>query len=109
MLPWRDTLVYEALAKHLGVGFRYSEKQAREATSEGEKLGAAQAAKLPATLLEELRDAAILLDDRRCCQFVKRIDRVDGEFGARVRRMVNTFQYRELPAGLDPLVGSRAE
>jgi hypothetical protein len=40
-IPWRDTEAYQALAKRLGVRFLYSEKQAREATSEVEKLGAA--------------------------------------------------------------------
>lgn len=89
--------------------FRYTEKQPREATSEGEKLGAAQVEKLLATLLDELRDTAILLDDRRCLEVVEKTDHVEGELGARVRRMVNTFQYQELLAGLNPLAGSGSE
>jgi hypothetical protein len=91
------------------VRFLSNEKHAREATSAGEKLVAARLEKLLATLLEELPDATILLDDWRCFEVVERIDRVDGELGARVRRMVNTFQRQELPAGLDPLDGGRSE
>jgi hypothetical protein len=97
------------LAEHLAVRFPYSEKQAREATSEGEEMGAPRLEKLLATLLEELPDAAILLDDWRCLELVERIDHVDGEIGARVRRMVNTFQYQELLVGFDPLAGSRSK
>ena len=109
MLLWRDTDVYQALAKHLAVRFPFSEKQTREATSDGENLGAAQLEKLLVTLTEELRDAAILLDDWCCLDLIERIEHVDGEFDARARRMVNTFKYRELRAGLDPLLGSRSE
>jgi hypothetical protein len=65
--------------------------------------------KLLVTLIEELQDAAILLDDRRCIEVVERVGHVDGELGARVRRMVSTFQYQELLARLDALVGSRSE
>lgn len=72
-------------------------------------MGAARLEKLLATLLEELCDVAILLDCWCCLEVVERIDRVDGEPGARVRRMVNTFQCQELLAGLHPLVGSRSE
>lgn len=56
-----------------------------------------------------MRAAAILLDDWRCLEVVERVDHAGGELGARVRRMVNTFQYQEFLAGFDPLVGSRSE
>ena len=65
--------------------------------------------KLFATLLEELRDAAIVPDDRCGLEVVETIDRVAGASGARLRRMVNISQYQELPAGLDRLTGSRSE
>ena len=109
MLPWRYTEVYQALAKHLAVRFPYSEKQARVATSEVEKMGAVQLEKLLATLLKDLRDAAILLDDWCCLEVVERIDHVDSALGGRVRRMVNTFHWQELRARLDRLSGSRTK
>ena len=61
------------------------------------------------TLPEELRDAAILPDDRRCLEIVERIDHVGGEPGARVCRMVNTFHGQELRAGSGRLAGIRSE
>jgi hypothetical protein len=76
---------------------------------ERKKLDAARLEKLLATLHEELRDAAILPDDRRCLEVVETIDHVDGKPQARVRRMVNALHYQELLARLDALVGSRSE
>lgn len=72
-------------------------------------IGRAQLEKLFATLLEALRCAAILPDDRCGLEVVETINRVAGASGARLRRMVNISQHHELPAGLDRLTGSRSE
>ena len=48
-------------------------------------------------------------DDRRGLEVVGRVGHIDAEPGARVRRMVTTFQHQELLARLITLVGSRSE
>jgi hypothetical protein len=64
--------------------------------------------KLPATLLEELRQAAVLLDGPRCLELAAKIGTVDDELGARLRRMVGNLQYQELLEVLDTSVGVRS-
>jgi len=97
--PWQDTRVRASRT----AGNRPAKR------APGTKIGRTQLEKLFATLLEELRDAAILPDDRCGLEVVETIDRVAGASGTRPRRMVNISQYQELPTGLDRLAGGGSE
>ncbi|MBI4292836.1 MAG: response regulator [Betaproteobacteria bacterium] len=97
--PYRDTEIFEALEKHLGVRFLYDEEQPSTA-GEGQ-CSVTQLRELPPELIEELRYAAVLLDMRRCLELAAKVERIDVELGARLRRMTDELRFHELLAVLD--------
>ena len=107
--PYRDTEIFDALAKQLGVRFLYEEKNTPIATIEGNGLDEEQLKKIPRDLIENLREAAILLDDERCLKAAGIISDYNHETGEHLRRMVENLQYKEILVTLDRLTGSGAE
>jgi len=103
--PYRDTEIFEALAKHLGVRFLYAEEQEPAAATEEEELDVAQLKKIPQDLIEKLREAAVLLDDQHCLKVAGMISDHNHELGERLRCMVENLQYKEMLAVLDNLTG----
>ena len=101
--PYRETEIFDALEDHLGVRFRYTEEQPSTAAA-GEEEVSAQLERLPPDLLAELRDAAVLLDTRRCLDLAGKVERIDAELGARLRRSVDNLQYIELLQVLDKAI-----
>ena len=67
-------------------------------------LDAAQLETLPVAILEELHEAAVLLDGARCLEVITKIDRIEATLGAQLRRMVDQLQYHVLLARLDPIL-----
>jgi len=103
--PYRDTEVFEALAKHLGVRFLYAEEQALSVATEKDELDVAQLKKIPPDLIEALREAAVLLDDQHCLKVAGMISDHNHELGERLRCMVENLQYKEMLLVLDNLTG----
>jgi signal transduction histidine kinase/ActR/RegA family two-component response regulator len=106
--PYRLTTIFEALETNLGVRFLYAEERLPAAAAEAAGLSVGLLAKLPAALLEELRQAAVLLDGPRCLALAAKIGAIDDESGARLRRMVGNLQYQELLEMLDTSVGVKS-
>ena len=103
--PYRDTEIFEALAKHLGVRFLYAEKQGPAAATREDELDVAQLRKLPSDFIRKLREAAVLLDDQNCLKVAGMISNYNHELGERLRCMVENLQYKEMLAVLDNLIG----
>ena len=103
--PYRDTEIFEALAKHLGVRFLYAEKQGPAAATREDELDVAQLRKLPSDFIRKLREAAVLLDDQNCLKVAGMISDHNHELGKRLRCMVENLQYKEMLAVLDNLIG----
>lgn len=103
--PYRDTDIFNALAKHLDVRYVYDQGRAPAAASSDAELSAAQLRELPAALLEELRESALLLNGRRCLEVAERIGRVDDSLGKQLRRMTDNLQFKELLAALEAPIG----
>jgi signal transduction histidine kinase/DNA-binding NarL/FixJ family response regulator len=103
--PYRDTEIFEALAKHLGVRFLYADEQAQAAATEDNELDVAQLKKLPLDLIEALREAAVLLDEQHCLKVAGMISDHNHELGERLRCMVENLQYREMLSVLDTVPG----
>jgi len=104
--PYRDTEIFEALAKHLGVRFLYAEEQALSVATEEDELDVAQLKKIPPDLIEALREAAVLLDDQHCLKVAGMISDHNHELGERLRCMVENLQYKEMLTTLDNLTTS---
>jgi len=103
--PYRDTEIFEALAKHLSVRFLYVDEQALSVPAEDNELDMAQLKKIPPDLIEKLREAAVLLDDQRCLKVAGMISDHNHELGERLRCMLENLQYKEMLAVLDNLTG----
>ena len=99
--PYRDTEIFGALTKHLGVRFLYAEEQAQAAVTEDNELDVAQLNKIPPDLIEALREAAVLLDDQHCLKMAGMISDHSHELGERLRCMVEDLQYKEMLTALD--------
>ena len=103
--PYRDTEIYEAVEKNLGVRFQYAEEQAPAAETTG-GLRLAQLVTLPPPLIDELREAVLLLDGQRCLEIVAKMD--DHKVSAVLQGLVNNLRYAELLAALDELKKERS-
>ena len=106
--PYRETDIFEALERNLGVRFLYEERQPSIAAAEEREVDVAQLERLSPSLLEELRQAAVELDGPRCLEIAEGIDAVDGELRGRLQRMVIDLQYSELLQILDHAIAMRA-
>ena len=106
--PYRNTEIFDALVKHLGVRFLYTEVEERVAAAKRDDLGAdqldiEQLKKLPPDLIKELREGIVLLDEDYCFKAMGVISDHDHELGVRLRRMVEDLQYKSILAILDNL------
>jgi signal transduction histidine kinase/DNA-binding NarL/FixJ family response regulator len=97
--PYRDTEIFDALAKHLGVRFEYAGEHG--AVAEERQTDPEQLRKLPPDLIRDLLEATELLDGRRCLEVVSRISGIDDNLGEHLRRIVENQEYQELLSALD--------
>ncbi|MBF0343598.1 MAG: response regulator [Nitrospirae bacterium] len=102
--PYRETEIFDALERHLGLHFIYNKGQTTPDAKEPDTLDFAQIRELPPDLLKELREAVILLNGERCLEVAGMISDIDYEMGSRLRRMVEDLQYKELITALDRLL-----
>jgi signal transduction histidine kinase/CheY-like chemotaxis protein len=99
--PYRDSEIFDALERHLHVRFLYAD---RPPALQPEEVDATRLKSLPPDLVEALREAAILLDGRRCIELAARIRDVDPAAGDRVLLMLEGLQYKELLVLLDDVL-----
>ena len=103
--PYRDTEIFDALRKHLGIRFEYAKDQTPADALEELALEEDQLKKIPSDLIEDLQDAAVLLDDQRCLKVAGMISDHNHELGERLRSMVEDLKYKEMLEVLDNLAG----
>ncbi len=107
--PYRDSEIYDALARHLGVRFLYAEEQSPVVSEYAVALDGTRLKMLPANLVQELRHAVVLLDDWRCMALATEIGATDHELGTKISAMVEGLRYKELLAVLDKVVGGETK
>ncbi len=105
--PYRESEIFDALAKYLDVHFLY-EEQSHETNGQPSIDMNLTLSKLPQTLLSELRQAVELLDQERCIEIAGLISDIDYSLGVEIRHQVETFQYKELLVRLDNLIGAQS-
>jgi response regulator RpfG family c-di-GMP phosphodiesterase len=92
--PFRQVVLLEKLAHHLGVQFLYEKplpQPAPEIVLTHDRLQV-----LPAEWIHELSHASTIGDDQAALQVVERIGQRDAELGAELRRMVRQFKFEAL-------------
>jgi CheY-like chemotaxis protein len=108
--PYRDFEIYEALVRHLGVRFIYVDDEVIESSvSPMQQLELSRLKQVPADLLKELSNSALLLDESRCLNVIDKISDTDDELAKQLAQMVDDLKYRELLAATDSLASSESE
>lgn len=106
--PYRDTELFDALTKHLGVRFLYAEEEAPVVATRKVELDAEQLKKVPSDLIETLQQAVVLLDKEYCLKAAGMISDHNHELGEVLHRMVERMEYKEILATLDELSETEA-
>ncbi|MFC1628189.1 hypothetical protein ACFL3H_03635, partial [Gemmatimonadota bacterium] len=99
--PYRNTDIYQALVKHLGIRFLFAEKQAPGPAFGAVELTAERMARVPAHLIEHLRESVVLLDRGECLWAAGMISDHDPELGDTLRLMVENLQFNTILKSLD--------
>ncbi len=105
--PYRDTELFDALMKHLGVRFQYAEQEEPTlftALTKKTELDKEQLKRIPVDLLENLREAAVLLDEVLCFKALGKISDHDHESGEIFRNMIEELQYKKILMMLDNVI-----
>jgi len=103
--PYRDTEIFDAMAKQLGVQFQYAGEAIPAVVIKEDTLDYEKLKKLPPDLIENLREAAILLDDQLCLKVAGMISDYDNELGMQLCCMTEDFNYKEILEAIDNLRG----
>jgi signal transduction histidine kinase/CheY-like chemotaxis protein len=103
--PYRDTEIFDALAKQLDVRFQYAEEETQIETEQKNVLTREQLKNIPLDLIENLQKAVVLLDNQRCLKAAGMISDYNSELGQYLRSMVENLKYKEMLDALDNLPG----
>ena len=107
--PYRDTEIFDALKKYLGVRFLYAKQQVSAAFAEEHELDVAEFENIPLDLIIQLQEAAESLDEQQCLTVVALISDYDLELSKRLRTKVENIKYREILSVLDKLVMEKSK
>ena len=105
--PFRNSEIFDALSRHLGIRFKYADESLLTAEKESGQLSADQLYKLPRELTDELLKVVELLDSSRILGVIGDIGSIDQDLGVQLRCMAENLQYKELLQVLDNLAARR--
>ena len=104
--PYRESEIFEAMTKHLGVRYQYAEVQLPEThptVTPGEELTATDLANLPEVLRMELHQAAIDLNMGRIAKNIEQIKEIDAQVAEALELLAENYEYDKLLELLDAL------
>lgn len=99
--PCREAVIFDVMAKHLGLKYLYDEKPDEGPTEPEIELSCQQLVALPAELHDELLNAVLALDTARTLRVVEEIARQDAAVGAVLRKLAENLEYDGLLALLE--------
>ena len=94
--PFRKEVIYDTLAKHLGVSFVYEEEEAGAVTPEAGTLSAEALATQPSDWLAELRAATIKADMNRMLALTGEIRGQDAGLAEALETLIQDFEYKRI-------------
>ncbi len=102
--PYRDTEIYSALARHLGVTFLYEDLSPGPAPDTPCKLDGDQLAEIPPELLKNLHKASLLLDQSECQRTIELIRTQNLDLGKELHCLVEDMRYGEILIALEKVM-----
>jgi signal transduction histidine kinase/CheY-like chemotaxis protein len=96
--PFREGVIFEKMAQHLGVRYRYEPLGLTVSgnSSSADKLTTTALAIMPKQWLKELAEAAALIDEAQITQLLSRIPQTHQDLAMRVQNEVNNFDFDRL-------------
>ncbi len=103
--PYRKEVIYDVLARHLGVSFVYEEREVDAVASSAGALSADALAAQPSDWLAELRAATIKADMSRMLALVEQIRRQDASLAEALEGLTHDFEYKRILALIEQAGG----
>ncbi|GGA01639.1 hypothetical protein CYANOKiyG1_13590 [Okeania sp. KiyG1] len=94
--PFRESIIFETMKKHLGVEYIYAEETPDKTPSELPSLTVEDLEKMPTEWLEELYDAAKALDDDLSLELIEKIPVEESLLAEKLSNLVNDFQFKTI-------------
>ncbi|NEN92406.1 MAG: response regulator [Okeania sp. SIO3H1] len=94
--PFRESMIFETMQKHLGVEYIYQEETESQTATELSSLTVEDLEKMPNEWLEELYDAAKALDDDRILELIEKIPVEESLLAEKLSNLVNDFQFKTI-------------
>jgi signal transduction histidine kinase/CheY-like chemotaxis protein len=107
--PYRDTEIFDVLAKHLGLRFVYEEKPIIPRKEPEIELRPENLALLPSDLIKKLHFAVIGLDPERIQELTNQIMNYDPAVGRALQKLASRIEYDRLLQLLDEYVKKNTE
>ncbi len=105
--PYRESEIFEAMRRYLGVKFVYGENSGLDAINEIVESYESSLMKLPIGMQKEFFEALELLDEVACLQAIDKIADINDELAKTLRSMIENLQYKQLLVALDKLRAGR--
>lgn len=103
--PYCFDEIYDCMAKHLGIKYRYYTDTAENKADKLSELSADRLAQLPAALRQALRNQLELLDEKDIATTIQKITQIDEQLGHALSRLSNYFDYQTILDALDSANG----
>jgi CheY-like chemotaxis protein len=94
--PYQAHEIFDVLAWQLGVKYLYEEEGEETAVESPPRISSQMLMKLPPELRHELRESALLLDDKRVIEVVDQIQMIDSNTAAALRQMTENFAFDQV-------------
>jgi DNA-binding response OmpR family regulator len=98
--PFREAELFGKIEALLGVRYRYAEPASAEGASSGQsqfgRLPAKFTDHLPASLVNESREATLGVDVERMLELIEGVANHDAQLGEELRRLVHQFEYKRV-------------
>ncbi|NET41869.1 hybrid sensor histidine kinase/response regulator [Okeania sp. SIO2B3] len=94
--PFRESIIFETMKKHLGVEYIYAEETATQTPSELPNLQVEDLQVMPSEWLEELYDAAKALDDDLSLELIEQIPVEQSLLAEKLSNLVDDFQFKTI-------------
>ncbi|TAN70596.1 MAG: response regulator [Methylobacter sp.] len=99
--PYRFDEIYDCMAKHLGIKYRYDTDAAEAKDENLTELSTDRLAQLPAALRQDLRNALETLDTEDTMAIIQQIGQIDEKLGHTLSRLADCFDYQPILDALD--------
>lgn len=100
--PFTETILFRAIAQHLGVRYRYTENVAQLTTNVQKTLTPQDLKVMPREWITQVHEAALDLNDGRICQLLTAIPQQEKSLLAGLTHLVNNFQLEAIATLTQP-------